>query len=247
MAARGSAPEARRRTSPPGWSRSADARASSASAPRDPAGRILAEELRGRGVELAGPEVEAGTGTVVSIATPDGARTMLSDRGVSTELRAGGARRRLARRLRMAARPRLQPRALAAPGDGSGRGRAARRGSASTSRRPRRSRRSAWSLPRHASATLAPAGRLRERGRGRARRRRRGADDRGQARSAGLRRRDARRDASSWPRARRRGRRHDRGRRRVRGRLPPRRPGGCPRRSRPLRRQDGSDALMTRH
>jgi len=52
---------------------------------RDPAGRILAEELRGRGVELAGPEVEAGTGTVVSIATPDGTRTMLSDRGVSTE------------------------------------------------------------------------------------------------------------------------------------------------------------------
>ncbi|MGH3012273.1 MAG: carbohydrate kinase family protein [Gaiellaceae bacterium] len=53
---------------------------------RDPAGRILAEELRGRGVELAGPEVEAGTGAVVSLAMPDGARTMLSDRGVSTEL-----------------------------------------------------------------------------------------------------------------------------------------------------------------
>jgi sugar/nucleoside kinase (ribokinase family) len=52
---------------------------------RDPAGRILAEELRGRGVELAGPEVESGTGTVVSVATPDGARTMLSDRGVSVE------------------------------------------------------------------------------------------------------------------------------------------------------------------
>jgi ribokinase len=52
----------------------------------DPAGRILAEELRSRGVELAGPEVESGTGTVVSVATPDGARTMLSDRGVSTEL-----------------------------------------------------------------------------------------------------------------------------------------------------------------
>jgi sugar/nucleoside kinase (ribokinase family) len=50
----------------------------------DPAGRMLAEELRGRGVELAGPEVDAGTGTVVSVATPDGARTMLSDRGVST-------------------------------------------------------------------------------------------------------------------------------------------------------------------
>ena len=52
----------------------------------DPAGRILAEELAQRGVEVAGPEVEAGTGTVVSIATPDGARTMLSDRGVSVDL-----------------------------------------------------------------------------------------------------------------------------------------------------------------
>lgn len=50
---------------------------------RDPAGRLLAEELSGRGVELAGPEVESGTGTVVSVATPNGARTMLSDRGVS--------------------------------------------------------------------------------------------------------------------------------------------------------------------
>jgi sugar/nucleoside kinase (ribokinase family) len=50
----------------------------------DPAGRILAEELRRLGVELAGPEAESGTGTVVSVATPDGARTMLSDRGVST-------------------------------------------------------------------------------------------------------------------------------------------------------------------
>jgi len=54
---------------------------------RDPVGRLLAEELRALGVELAGPEVESGTGTVVSVATPDGARTMLSDRGVSTEFR----------------------------------------------------------------------------------------------------------------------------------------------------------------
>jgi sugar/nucleoside kinase (ribokinase family) len=50
---------------------------------RDAAGRLVADELAGRGVELAGPEVEVGTGTVVSIATPDGKRTMLSDRGVS--------------------------------------------------------------------------------------------------------------------------------------------------------------------
>lgn len=50
---------------------------------RDPAGLVLAEELRRRGVEIAGPEVEAGTGCVVSLATADGQRSMLSDRGVS--------------------------------------------------------------------------------------------------------------------------------------------------------------------
>ena len=51
---------------------------------RDPAGRLVGDELETRGVELAGPFVESGTGTVVSVATPDGKRTMLSDRGVAT-------------------------------------------------------------------------------------------------------------------------------------------------------------------
>ena len=54
---------------------------------RDAVGHLLADELRGRGVEVVGPEVESGTGTVVSVATPNGARTMLSDRGVSTDFR----------------------------------------------------------------------------------------------------------------------------------------------------------------
>ena len=53
---------------------------------RDAAGRVLADELAARGVELAGPEVEHGTGTVVSIAGANGSRSMLSDRGVATEL-----------------------------------------------------------------------------------------------------------------------------------------------------------------
>ena len=53
---------------------------------RDGAGRLVQEELRGWGVDVSGPEVEGSTGTVVSIATPDGKRTMLSDRGISTEL-----------------------------------------------------------------------------------------------------------------------------------------------------------------
>jgi ribokinase len=54
---------------------------------RDPAGRLVAAELTARGVEVIGPEVEDGTGTVVSIATPDGARTMLTDRGIATGFR----------------------------------------------------------------------------------------------------------------------------------------------------------------
>jgi sugar/nucleoside kinase (ribokinase family) len=52
----------------------------------DPAGRVVEAELRARGVELRGPVAREGTGTVVSIATPDGRRTMLSDRGVAAEL-----------------------------------------------------------------------------------------------------------------------------------------------------------------
>jgi ribokinase len=49
----------------------------------DSAGAMLADELRRRGVEIAGPVEEAGTGTVVSVATPDGKRTMLTDRGIA--------------------------------------------------------------------------------------------------------------------------------------------------------------------
>ena len=55
---------------------------------RDAPGRIAAEELRARGVDVVGPEVDEGTGVVVSVATPDGKRAMLSDRGVAPDLRA---------------------------------------------------------------------------------------------------------------------------------------------------------------
>jgi ribokinase len=54
----------------------------------DPAGQLIASELERRGVEIVGPVEATGTGTVVSIATPDGKRTMLSDRGVAADLRA---------------------------------------------------------------------------------------------------------------------------------------------------------------
>jgi ribokinase len=53
---------------------------------RDAGGRVLAEELARRGVDLRGPEVENGTGVVVSIAGPNGRRSMLTDRGVAPSL-----------------------------------------------------------------------------------------------------------------------------------------------------------------
>jgi ribokinase len=53
----------------------------------DAAGRLLAEDLRGRGVDLVGPVVEGRNGVVVALVGPDGARTMASDRGVSPLLR----------------------------------------------------------------------------------------------------------------------------------------------------------------
>jgi sugar/nucleoside kinase (ribokinase family) len=53
----------------------------------DAAGRLVAEELEEQGVDVVGPVVDSGTGTVVSIATPDGKRTMLSDRGVAPSFR----------------------------------------------------------------------------------------------------------------------------------------------------------------
>ena len=53
----------------------------------DPAGRLVADELRSRGVDLVGPVVEGSNGVVVSLVGPDGGRTMASDRGVSPQLR----------------------------------------------------------------------------------------------------------------------------------------------------------------
>jgi ribokinase len=50
----------------------------------DAAGRLLEDDLRSRGVDLAGPVAAEGrTGVVVAMVGPDGARTMASDRGVS--------------------------------------------------------------------------------------------------------------------------------------------------------------------
>jgi sugar/nucleoside kinase (ribokinase family) len=51
----------------------------------DAAGGLVAAELEALGVELAGPAAGR-TGVVVSLVSPDGERTMASDRGVSREL-----------------------------------------------------------------------------------------------------------------------------------------------------------------
>ena len=54
----------------------------------DVVGELAANELAGRGVEFHGPVEDGANGVVVSLVTPDGARTMLSDRGVAPGLRA---------------------------------------------------------------------------------------------------------------------------------------------------------------
>jgi sugar/nucleoside kinase (ribokinase family) len=54
----------------------------------DGAAELVAQELEQRGVELLGPVEEASNGVVVSLVSPDGSRTMLSDRGVAPFLRA---------------------------------------------------------------------------------------------------------------------------------------------------------------
>lgn len=54
----------------------------------DTAGRLLAEALGARGIELAGPVAAGATGSVVSLVDADGERAMLSDPGVAGGLRA---------------------------------------------------------------------------------------------------------------------------------------------------------------
>jgi ribokinase len=52
----------------------------------DAAGTLAGTLLERRGVELAGPVVAGTTGTVLALVSPDGERTMATDRGVSVEL-----------------------------------------------------------------------------------------------------------------------------------------------------------------
>jgi len=54
----------------------------------DGAGELAAADLSSRGVEVLGPVSEGRNGVVVCLVGTDGARTMLSDRGVAPELRA---------------------------------------------------------------------------------------------------------------------------------------------------------------
>jgi ribokinase len=53
----------------------------------DGAGRLAAEELERRGVELLGPVAETGNGVVVSLVEDGGERSMFPHRGVATGLR----------------------------------------------------------------------------------------------------------------------------------------------------------------
>ena len=58
----------------------------------DPAGRMVAGELTSRDVELAGPVLPGRTGVVVSLSDAGRSRSMLTDRGVGTQLQAGHLR-----------------------------------------------------------------------------------------------------------------------------------------------------------
>jgi ribokinase len=55
----------------------------------DATAELVARELAGRGVELAGPIVAGATGIVVSIVGDDGERALASDRGVAPSLEPG--------------------------------------------------------------------------------------------------------------------------------------------------------------
>jgi ribokinase len=54
----------------------------------DDGGRLAAAGLAARGVDVVGPVADGRNGVVVSLVSPDGDRTMASDRGVAPDLRA---------------------------------------------------------------------------------------------------------------------------------------------------------------
>jgi ribokinase len=58
----------------------------------DPAGRLVADELGRRGVDLAGPVLAGRTGVVVSLSDGGNTRSMLTDRGVGPHLDAAALR-----------------------------------------------------------------------------------------------------------------------------------------------------------
>jgi ribokinase len=58
----------------------------------DPAAELVAAELTGHGVQLAGPRVEGRTGVVVSLSEHGAGRSMITDRGVGPEFDAAQLR-----------------------------------------------------------------------------------------------------------------------------------------------------------
>ena len=121
--------------------------------------------LAARGVERPGPAVDGRAGVVVSLVTPDGERTMLSDRGVAPDLAPGEIDPAWLRGRGVAAHLRLRADARADRGGrrcgGGARAGARRARRASTSRRGPRSAR--FGAPAFASASLrSPPTRLRQ-------------------------------------------------------------------------------------
>ena len=138
----------------------------------DDAGELVRARLAGYGVEVVGP-VDGRSGSICSLVSPDGGRSMAADRGHG----AGPARRRdrpgMARRLRLPARLGLRAHGRAGAQRRTACGRARPRGGCRSHRRPgvveRNPRQRRRGVPRDRARPGARR-RVRERGRGARRR-----------------------------------------------------------------------------
>ena len=193
----------------------------------DAAGELAAERAPGRAASsCSAPSRRAGTASSSRSSSPDGSRTMFTDRGVAPGLRAEELE---VRWFGGCDRLHLSGYSLLAAPDRRGRGEGGRRGAGSGrtgQHRPRVGvgdrRVRAGEAPRPARAPRARA-RVRERGRAGRDRRRGAGDARAQAGADGF-----RVDGADYPRAAGRRRGHDRSGRRARGRLPRRRARSSP-------------------
>ena len=122
----------------------------------DDAGALARAKLAALGVEIVGP-VGGRNGTICSLVSPSGERSMASDRGTARELAARGSRARVAR-VRPPPRLRVRAHGRARAGAALARRRARARGGRPRQRRPRRpGARSATVASRRSAKRFAPS------------------------------------------------------------------------------------------